>query len=147
MTRVLASVAFLLTLTACETCPSGVAYAPAAPMASPCAAPAAAPCAAPQEVQYVAPAPAYATAYGPAGFEEHAKAVLAVPPGVIICLAQGLHCALNALWPVPGPSMHLVPVQGVSYQMVQPAAAAPCAPRTQFVMPVLDPQRMAAPCR
>src|SRR5690349_12830307 len=89
-----------LVLAGCAVQPVGTVeraslYAPAPAAAGPCARAATMEAASPVQ-------PAYAYGIGP---DDQARAALAVPPQVAICLIQGVQCALNALIPTVGPSL------------------------------------------
>lgn len=103
---------------------SGV-YEAAVPAASPCsAATASGPVAGPLMVP--AGAPTLGVQYG-IGPTDHAKAALNIPPNLVICFANGIRCAVDALFPQPTPSARYVSVQPVMAAPAAPAAA-PCAP-------------------
>lgn len=102
---------------------SGV-YEVAAPAASPCSAAASGPVAGPLMV--AAGAPTLGVQYG-IGPTDHAKAALNIPPNLVICFANGIRCAVDALFPQPTPSARYVAVQPVMAAPA-PAAAPPCAP-------------------
>lgn len=89
------------------------------------------------------------------GFNEHARAVIAVPPNVAACITDGaakgmvvigdtLRCVANNLWPAPQPTQRLIyaaPPQ-VQYYAV-PVQSAPCAPP----LPQSVPVPRANPCQ
>lgn len=97
---------------------------------------AAAPCAGVQTVQVVgAPQVAangvqYVQVQYRVGAQEWARAGLAIPGNLIVCVGNFVRCATEALFPIPQPSAQLVAAPAPQYvQVVQaPAAAAPCAP-------------------
>ncbi len=124
--RLLALLVLAAPLAGCESRPVATVsraslaaggYAVAAPAASPCAAPTAfaAPCAPAAPVYAVAgDVPVYAYGIGP---DDHARAALAVPPGVALCLTtagyrilvdaiEGINCAAGQLIPKPVPTLH-----------------------------------------
>ncbi len=120
---------FFLAGCQCATGPvapvQAVAVAAAAP--SPCSAP---PAAAAPTVQYVAAAPV-AVQYR-VGAAEVGKAVALIPANVVICLVNGIKCAIDALFPTPVPTptlLYALPPQAAV------AAPAPCAPPAALANP------------
>ena len=107
---------------------------------SPCASMMASPCApvayaAAPAVDYYGVVGQYGTILGAPGANEHARALIAIPPDVLACFTDGaakglvvlgdtLRCAADHLWPRPAASQRLVRLNFVDPR----AAAAPCAP-------------------
>lgn len=80
---------------------------------------AAAPCSRAAAPVDAAVQPAYAYGIGP---DDQVRSMLVVPTGVLLCLVQGLQCALSSLVPTVQPTLHPVTTAPA------PRAAAPCAP-------------------